>query len=128
MPKPRLLVVPLLAMMAACTTSAPEPRPVEPAAQPTPQSVETAPASGAEQQHLVSAMATECRDRVARHQNAVVTSETSAVLMREDWVQVDGTMEWRGDAGVLRNAWTCDMFRGEDGTWHNQYMSFGPVT
>ncbi|HEX6041761.1 hypothetical protein [Longimicrobium sp.] len=127
MPK-RLLLVPMLAMMAACTSSSPEPRQAEPAAHPTPQSVKTAPASPAEQQRLVSALAERCRDRVAGHQNAAVTSQTSAVRMRADWVQVDGTMEWRGEEGVLRNAWTCDMFRAEDGTWYNQYMSFGPVT
>lgn len=115
MPKPRLLSVPLLAMMAACTSASPEPRQGEPAAQP--RSVETTPASEVEQQRLVSSMAERCRDRVAGHRGAVVTSETSAVLMRDDWVQVDGTMEWRGEAGVLRNAWTCDMFRsGASGT------------
>lgn len=128
MPKPRLLIVPLLAMMAACTSASPEPRQGEPALDAAPRSVETTPSSEVEQQRLVSSMAEQCRDRVAGHQNAVVTRETSAVLMRDDWVQVDGTMEWRGEEGVLRNAWTCDMFRDEQGEWYTRYMSFGPVT
>lgn len=125
MPNPRLLIVPMLAMMAACSSSSPEPRRADPAVQSSPRPAEETPAS---QQRLVSSMAEQCRDRVARHQGAVVTSETSAVRMREDWVQVDGTMKWRGEAGTQRNAWTCDMFRDEEGTWYPRYMSFGPVT
>jgi hypothetical protein len=115
MPMPRLLVPSLLLIAAACAS--PEPRSVESDGDPNP-----------EPQRLKSALARECRDEVARHGNAVVTGEPRAALMREDWVQVDGTMEWRGPEGVLANAWTCDMFRNEAGVWERRYLSFGPVS
>ena len=124
--KPRLLILPLLAAVAACGAPSPEPRDAGPRAEPARSSEQAAPAEQ-NAQRLVSAMAEQCRDVVARHQNAVVTGAPRAALMREDWVQVDGTMEWRGPEGVQRNAWTCDMFRGEDGQWHRRYLSFGPA-
>jgi hypothetical protein len=124
MPKPRLLILSLLAIVAACAS--PEPRETGSGAEPA-RSEEQAPAAEQSAQRLVSTMAEQCRDAVAGHQNAVVTGSPRAALVREDWVQVDGTMEWRGEEGVLRNAWTCDMFRGEDGQWHRRYLSFGPA-
>lgn len=126
MPKPRLLICSLLAAVAACASPSPEPRDAGSRAEPA-QPVQRAPAAEPSSQRLVSEMAKQCRDVVARHQNAVVTGQPRAALVREDWVQVDGTMEWRGSGGTLANAWTCDMFRGEDGVWHRRYLSFGPA-
>lgn len=97
---PRLLAVSLLLAAGACTS----------------------PEDG-----LQADLAQKCSDVVAGHQNAAAAKVTRTALMREDWVQVDGTMEWRGRDGVLRNAWTCDMFRGEDGVWRRKYLSFGPA-
>ena len=50
--------------------------------------------------------------------------------MRDDWVQVDGIVEWSAGPGgdVARHAWTCDMFRDESGVWYRRYLSYGPVT
>jgi hypothetical protein len=37
-------------------------------------------------------------------------------------------VEWRSTSGeVSKNAWTCDLFRGEDGVWCRRYLSFGPL-
>lgn len=126
MPTPRLLTLSLLVTAAACGSPAPgAPDDAPRAGQPS-QSVD-APAAEQSPQRLVTAMAETCRATVAGHQNAVVTGEPGAALKREDWVQVDGTMAWRGENGVLRNAWTCDMFRGDDGQWYRRYLSFGPA-
>lgn len=125
--KPRLLIVPLLATVAACASPAPAPRDSAPAEPGTARPTERESAPAPSGQRLVSAMAERCSEAVGRHQNAAATQVTRGALMREDWVQVDGTMEWRGEAGVLKNAWTCDMFRGEDGVWRRKYLSFGPA-
>ena len=129
---PRLIVVPLLVAAAACTTS-PAPRDVEPAADaaspvPAPQRMAEA-ASQPSGPALVAAMTERCRATVAGQPNATVPEVIKAAQMRDDWVQVDGIVEWRGEAGdVARHAWTCDMFRDEAGAWHRRYLSYGPVT
>ena len=100
---PRLILLPLLLAGAACT-SAPASGKAEPAA------------AGRSEQPVEVAMAEKCRATVDGHRNASVPGEPRAARMRDDWVQVDGIVEWRGDGGgVARNAWTCDMFRGDDG-------------
>lgn len=128
---PRLIVLPLLVTAAACTSS-PAPRDVEPAADaaspaPAQQRMAAAQPSGPE---LVAAMTERCRATVAGQPNATVPAVTKAAQMRDDWVQVDGIVEWRdGSSGeVAQHAWTCDMFRDEAGAWHRRYLSYGPVT
>jgi hypothetical protein len=128
---PRLLVLPLLVTAAACTSS-PAPRDVEPATEaaspvPAPQPMVQAAAqpSGPE---LVAAMTERCRATVAGAPNATVPAVTKAAQMRDDWVQVDGIVEWGEPGYVARHAWTCDMFRDEAGEWHRRYLSYGPVT
>jgi hypothetical protein len=126
MPTPRLLTLSLLVTAAACGAPSPDTSDDAPRAGQPSQSVD-APAAEQSPQRLVTAMAERCRATVAGHQNAIVTGQPRAALKRDDWVQVDGTMEWRGENGTLRNAWTCDMFRGDDGQWHRRYLSFGPA-
>jgi hypothetical protein len=129
---PRLIVLPLLMAAAACTSS-PPPRDVEPAGDaasrvPAPQALAEAVAqpSGPE---LVAAMTERCRATVAGQPRASVPAVTSAAQMRDDWVQVDGIVEWSGGSGaVARHAWTCDMFRDEAGAWYRRYLSYGPVS
>lgn len=119
----RLIVLPLLAA-AACTP--PAPRVAEAPARQEPR-VAQAPAEQSPQ-HLRTAMAEECHKAVTWHGTASIPQAPTAALMRDDWVQVDGVVEWRGEGGaVSRNAWTCDMFRGEDGVWRRRYLSYGPV-
>lgn len=80
------------------------------------------------ERRLEAAMAEKCRQAVTNRGGASVPDAPRAALMRDDWVQVDGVVEWRGESGqVSRNAWTCDMFRGGDGVWRRRYLSFGPV-
>jgi hypothetical protein len=79
-------------------------------------------------QSVEAATARECHDAVTHRGDASIPQAPSAVRMREDWVQVDGVVEWRSTSGeVSKNAWTCDMFRGEDGVWRRRYLSFGPL-
>jgi hypothetical protein len=121
----RLIVLPLLVSAAACT-SAPAPRDVEPFA-PDPASpayVEPAAESPSRQQ-VMAAMTERCRGTVAGAPNASVTGTPVVAMMRDDWVQVDGIVEWRGETGQV--ARTCDMFREEDGVWRRRYLSYGPV-
>lgn len=97
----RLIVLPLLLAAAACDSS--EPR-------------------------LAALVEQECGSEITRNQNASIPHAPRIAQMREDWVQADGTVEWRAESGeVSRNAWTCDVFRGDDGVWRRQYMSFGPA-
>lgn len=130
---PRLIVLPLLVTAAACTSS-PAPRDMEPAgdaAAPVPAAQRmaaeaAAPPAGPE---LVAAMTERCRATVAGQPKASVPEITKAAQMRDDWVQVDGIVEWSAESGdVARHAWTCDMFRDEAGVWYRRYLSYGPVT
>lgn len=119
----RLLISSLLVTaVAACASPAPRQVP-SPTEQPTPaeQPVQVA-------QSVETATARECHDAVTHRGDASIPGEPSAVRMREDWVQVDGVVEWSSTSGeVSKNAWTCDMFRGEDGVWRRRYLSFGPL-
>lgn len=126
MSMPRLLVPSLLLIMAACAS--PGPRDTESGAGQPARPAESAQPAEASPRAVMAAMTDRCVATVGRHENAAVTGTPTAAMMREDWVQVDGTMEWKGESGqVLRNQWTCDMFRGEDGEWRRRYLSFGPV-
>jgi hypothetical protein len=121
---PRLIVLPLLLAGAACT-SAPAPRDVEPTAAPASAQAAAEPSP----QNVVAAMTERCRTTVAGQPNASVPGTPTAALMRDDWVQVDGIVEWRHESGeVARHAWTCDMFRKEAGVWQRRYLSYGPVS
>ncbi|HST62654.1 MAG TPA: hypothetical protein VLK84_28370 [Longimicrobium sp.] len=127
---PRLIVLPLLVTAAACTAS-PAPRDVEPAteaASPVPVQASAQAAAEPSGQDLVAAMTERCRATVAGQPNASVPAVTRAAQMRDDWVQVDGIVEWGDPDDVARHAWTCDMFRDEAGVWHRRYLSYGPVT
>lgn len=124
---PRLIVLPLL-VTAACTP-APAPRDVEPVAQAPAAQPAAEAAAQPSQPELVVAMTERCRTTVAGQPKASVPEVTKAALMRDDWVQVDGIVEWRGESGeVARHAWTCDMFRDEAGVWQRRYLSYGPVS
>lgn len=129
---PRLIALPLLVTAAACTSS-PAPRDVEPAteaASPMPATQRMAAEAAAEPsgQTLVAAMTERCRATVAGQPNASVPAVTRAAQMRDDWVQVDGIVEWGEPGDVARHAWTCDMFRDEAGVWYRRYLSYGPIT
>ncbi len=128
---PRLIVPMLLVTAAACTAS-PAPRDVEPAAEAaSPVSAAQAAAGPADPpsgHDLVAAMTERCRATVAGQPNASVPAVTRAAQMRDDWVQVDGIVEWGEPGDTARHAWTCDMFRDEAGVWYRRYLSYGPVT
>lgn len=122
----RLLISSLLVTaVAACASPAPR-QVATPAEQPTPAAQPVQVAQAAES--VETATARECHDAVTHRGDASIPAAPSAVRMREDWVQVDGVVEWSSTSGeVSKNAWTCDMFRGGDGVWRRRYLSFGPL-
>ncbi|HEV3051806.1 MAG TPA: hypothetical protein VGX50_15980 [Longimicrobium sp.] len=119
----RLLISSLLVtVLAACASPAPRQVPST-AEQPAPSAQPVQVAESVE-----TATARECHDAVTHRGDASIPQTPSAVRKREGWVQVDGVVEWRSTSGeTSKNAWTCDMFRGEDGVWRRRYLSFGPL-